>query len=127
MSVSSTANINQNFSQDSEATMNEPKENRFSKRSHTSSAESLEDQLLRDSEAGAGAKTNKQELSNLPQEPPLLSEKDSQVVQSIYEDVIAVASRNRNTSSHKFSHRHNAASYRYELKKFGIWFEIELP
>lgn len=77
-------------SRDSEAEANEPKEGRPAKQPRISTPPSLEpseEKLPIDSEGGA--KANEPEgSSEPPQEPPLLSEKDSQSLQSLYKEVM---------------------------------------
>ena len=97
----------------------------------TANVESFEEQLPRDPKAKAKAKakvSRQQELYNLPQEPPLLSDKDSHSLCLTYKAVLAVASRNKNNmSSQKSGFKNNSASYRKELKQLGVYIETTIP
>ena len=77
-------------SRDSEAEANEPKESHPAKQPRRSTPPSLEpsqEKLLKDPKAGTKAEWS-EGPSEQPQEPPLLSEKDSQSLQSLYKDVM---------------------------------------
>ena len=103
--ISQTACTKRKRSRDSEAETDEPKEGRPTKQPRRSTPPSLEpseEKLPKDFEAGAKADGPKGP-SEQPQEPPLLSEKDSQSLQSLYKDVMDSASNKslKRTSSRR--------------------------
>ena len=113
--ISQPARTKRKRSRDSEVEPNEPKEGHPAKRPRRSSPPSLEpseEKLAKDSEAEAKAEGPKGHLEQ-PQEPPLLSEKDSYLLQSLYKDVMDSASNKslKRTSSRRSIVQSESGSY----------------
>ena len=92
--ISQPAHIKRKRSRDSAAEVNEPEEGRPVKKPRRSTLpciEPSEEKLPKDSEAGAKAE-GLECPSEEPQEPPLLSDKDSKSLESLYKEVMASAS-----------------------------------
>ncbi|KAF2805179.1 uncharacterized protein BDZ99DRAFT_466831 [Mytilinidion resinicola] len=106
------AGTKRKHSRDTEAEADKPKDERPSKQSRRSTRHRLkpsEEKLPKDAEAEAEAKADKPEgSSEQPQEPPLLSEKDSRSLQSVFQEVMTSAASN--SLKRPASHRSRAPS-----------------